>query len=158
MVLVLYALVSFTALKNGWAWIDLGSVVAMVSGEQLAVPLITLIFISTGVTQGFASVLAFFNVFAPAAIGRVASLHLTLVTCTLFAVYAYRDIWPLMTFTLEPEDKGQGRILWAKITLAAFAGIVGPIFEPYAYTPVDPKVTIIFIFLGNHRSLPYPYL
>ncbi|THH01300.1 hypothetical protein EW026_g1369 [Hermanssonia centrifuga] len=116
-VLVLYALVSFTALKNGWAWIDLTSVLAM----------------------GFAFVLAFFNVFAPAAIGRVASLHLTLVTCTLFAVYAYRDIWPLMTFTLEPEDKGQGRILWAKITLAAFAGIVGPIFEPYAYTPVDPK-------------------
>ncbi|PSR71574.1 hypothetical protein PHLCEN_2v12546 [Hermanssonia centrifuga] len=116
-VLGLYALVSFTALKNGWAWIDLPSVL----------------------TMGFASVLAFFNVFAPAAIGRVASLHLTLVTCTLFAVYAYRDIWPLMTFTLEPEDKGQGRILWAKIAFAAFAGVVGPLFEPYAYIPLDPK-------------------
>ncbi|PSS08857.1 hypothetical protein PHLCEN_2v3472 [Hermanssonia centrifuga] len=83
--------------------------------------------------------LAFFNVFAPAAFGRVASLHLTLVTCAFFAVYAYRDIWPLMTFTIEAGDKAEGRIIWAKIALAAFAGVVEPLFEPYAYIPVDPK-------------------
>ncbi|PSR81333.1 hypothetical protein PHLCEN_2v6412 [Hermanssonia centrifuga] len=67
------------------------------------------------------------------------SLHLTLVTFTLFAVYAYRDIWPLMTFTLEPADKAEGSILWVKVAFVAFVGAVEPMFEPYVYIPVDPQ-------------------
>ncbi len=101
--------------------------------------------------------LAFFNVFAPAAFGRVASLHLTLVTCAFFAVYAYRDIWPLMTFTIEAGDKAEGRIIWAKIALAAFAGVVEPLFEPYAYIPVDPKVMLRFASYTKYRSLINSY-
>ncbi|PSR73260.1 hypothetical protein PHLCEN_2v10875 [Hermanssonia centrifuga] len=72
----------------------------------------------------------------------MASLHLTLVTFTLFAVYTYRDIWPLMTFTLEVADKDEGSILWVKIALVAFTGVVEPMFEPYPYIPVDHKVII----------------
>lgn len=93
-------------------------------------------------------ILSFLNLFAPAAVGRMASLHLTLVTFTLFAVYTYRDIWPLMTFTLEVADKDEGSILWVKIALVAFTGVVEPMFEPYPYIPVDHKVIITVFTLS----------
>lgn len=57
-------------------------------------------------------------------------------------MYAYRDIWPLMTFSLRPRDEGEGYILWVKMALAGVAGIMLPLFEPYPYIPVDPKVSI----------------
>lgn len=59
----------------------------------------------------------------------------------VFAVYAYRDLWPLMTFTLHPRDEDLGTLLWVEIGLAAFAGIIEPLFEPYPYVPVDAKAS-----------------
>lgn len=69
------------------------------------------------------------------------SLHLSLVTFTILAVYAYRDIWPLMTFTLQPKDGAEGDLLWAKVALLAFVGVFLPLFEPYPYVPYDPAVS-----------------
>ena len=68
------------------------------------------------------------------------SFHLSLVLLSVFAVYAYRDIWPLMTYTLRPRDEAEGRILWVKLALTALAGIIVPVFEPYPYIPLNPKV------------------
>lgn len=68
------------------------------------------------------------------------SFHLTLVTFAVCVLYCYRDIWPLMTFTLRPADEAEGDILWAKIALLIFVSTVEPLFEPYPYIPVDPTV------------------
>lgn len=57
-------------------------------------------------------------------------------------VYAYRDVWPLMTFTLEPKDGEEGALLWVKIALAAFIGVIEPLLEPYPYVSSSPVVSI----------------
>lgn len=77
----------------------------------------------------------------------VLSLHLTLVTFTALAVYAYRDIWPLMTFTLEPKDSAEGDLLWAKIAFLALVGALLPLFEPYPYVPYDPTVSLAVLWV-----------
>ena len=74
---------------------------------------------------------------------RVISLHLTLVTLAVFALYAYRDLWPLLTFTLQPLDQGEGSLLWSKIAIAGLVGVVEPLFEPFPYVPVDPRVRVM---------------
>lgn len=73
------------------------------------------------------------------------SLHLSLVTFTALAVYVYRDIWPLMTFTLRPKDSAEGGLLWVKIGLLVFVGAIEPLFEPYRYIPCDPLVSPVAI-------------
>lgn len=92
--------------------------------------------------KAYATFVAILNLLAPAASGRVYSFHLSVVLFAVFAVYAYRNVWPLMTFTLHPLDDAEGRILWAKVALAALAGVIEPLFEPYPYIPVDPKVRL----------------
>ncbi|KAF5317797.1 hypothetical protein D9619_012673 [Psilocybe cf. subviscida] len=61
------------------------------------------------------------------------------VLLSVFAVYAYRDLWPLATFHLQPQDIDEGGILWAKISILAFTCIFIPLFIPRKYVPVDPK-------------------
>lgn len=80
----------------------------------------------------------------PVSTSRVVSAHATLVVLSLFGVYAFRDIWPLMTFTLCPQDLSEGWLLWTKIGVSAFVAIVVPMLEPYAYIPVDPQVRFRF--------------
>ncbi|KAE9397830.1 P-loop containing nucleoside triphosphate hydrolase protein [Gymnopus androsaceus JB14] len=65
--------------------------------------------------------------------------HLNTVLCTTLAVYVYRDVYPLGTFVLTPQDKDEGSLLWAKISLLALVGIVVPLTVPRKYIPVDPK-------------------
>lgn len=80
----------------------------------------------------------------PVSTSRIVSAHATLVVLSLFGVYAFRDIWPLMTFTLCPQDLSEGWLLWTKIGVSAFVAIVVPMLEPYAYIPVDPQVRFRF--------------
>ena len=68
-----------------------------------------------------------------------------MVTVAVLAVYAYRDVWPLMTFTLHPIDSAEGDLLWAKVAVAAFVALL-PLFEPYPYIPYDPAVRDFPIF------------
>lgn len=90
--------------------------------------------------QVYASVLATLNVYSSARVSYIYSFHLTSVTLAVCALYAYRDVWPLWTFTLHPIDQAEGGILWAKVALALFISVIEPLFEPYPYVPVDPKV------------------
>ncbi|KAI9431384.1 hypothetical protein H4582DRAFT_2085055 [Lactarius indigo] len=71
----------------------------------------------------------------------IASFHLSSLLLGTFSVYAYRDIWPLLTFTLSPVDASEGPLLWVRIGLLAFAAIVIPLFIPYQYIP-DPLQVI----------------
>ena len=88
----------------------------------------------------YTTALAFFNLVSKAPTARVVSAHLTWVTFVMAACYVYRDVWPLMTYTLEPADRAGGTLFWVKISLITFVGIIEPLFEPYPYIPVDPKV------------------
>lgn len=71
----------------------------------------------------------------------VFSAHLSSISFAILAVYAYRDVWPLMTFTLQPKDLAEGDILWARLALIAFVGALEPVFEPYPYIPYDYAVS-----------------
>ncbi|KAJ3519263.1 hypothetical protein NMY22_g13286 [Coprinellus aureogranulatus] len=55
------------------------------------------------------------------------------------AVYAYRNLWPLATYTKQPADLAEGWLLWAKLGALAFTAILVPVFIPSVYTPIDPK-------------------
>ena len=90
----------------------------------------------------YASLLALGNVLASSRRSLTFSGHLSLVLFASLAVYAYRDIWPLMTFTLQPKDSAEGTLLWVKIGVLFFVGGFLPLFEPYPYLPYDPSVSI----------------
>ncbi|TFY61104.1 hypothetical protein EVG20_g7183 [Dentipellis fragilis] len=65
--------------------------------------------------------------------------HLVFVLLVTFAVYVYRDIWPLLTFTESPADLHEGPLIWAKIVFLGTAALVIPLTAPRQYVPVDPK-------------------
>jgi hypothetical protein len=90
-------------------------------------------------TYLFASFLALVYVAARKGYASVASFHLSSILLITFSVYAYRDIWPLLTFTLSPADGRDGSLLWAKVSLLAVAGVVIPLVTPRRYVPLDPK-------------------
>lgn len=87
--------------------------------------------------QGYAALLSFFYVLLPAPTSRAMAYHPTLVVLVVLATYIHRDVWPLLTFTLHPLDLAEGSLLWSKVVLATFAGVVMPLVEPYPYIPVD---------------------
>ena len=71
---------------------------------------------------------------------RVISLHLATLLLVVFAVYAYRDIWPLMTFTLSPLDSAGGWLTWSRVILVSFLAILLPLITPREYIPLDSQV------------------
>ncbi|KAH9041241.1 hypothetical protein EDB85DRAFT_2139914 [Lactarius pseudohatsudake] len=113
-------------------------------------------------TYLYAAFLALVAATAQRVRASVASFHLSSLLLGTFSVYAYRNIWPLLTFTLSPVDAWEGPLLWVRIGLLAFAAIVIPLLVPYQYIPIDPKATLGYIFrrtqeahlLGNLGGLP----
>lgn len=71
---------------------------------------------------------------------RWATRQTTLILLSELAVYAYRDVWPLATYTKEPMDTADGRALWFKIGALFLTAVVVPVCIPSVYRPVDPKV------------------
>ena len=71
---------------------------------------------------------------------RIAASHLVIVLLVLFSAYAYRDLYPLLTFTQEPEDLREGRLLWIKVSILTIISIVLPLLCPTQYIPADPAV------------------
>ncbi|EIN13416.1 P-loop containing nucleoside triphosphate hydrolase protein [Punctularia strigosozonata HHB-11173 SS5] len=90
-------------------------------------------------TFAYTSLLSVISVSARPKWSTPATHHLIFVLATAFAVYAFRDIWPLMTFTLTPADISEGGLLWAKIAAVTIAGVFVPLFIPRIYVPVDPQ-------------------
>ena len=83
--------------------------------------------------------LSLIDIAAKRRISAIVSRHLTIVALTTFVLHAYRDLWPLATYTLKPED-GSGPVLWVKIALLAFIGVIEPLNEPKAYIPATLEV------------------
>ncbi|OSD04422.1 multidrug resistance-associated ABC transporter [Trametes coccinea BRFM310] len=90
-------------------------------------------------TYAYASLLAFISVISRPSLSNLASKHVALVLLATWAVYFYRDLWPLATFTLQPVDAAEGAFLWVKLSLLTLAAVLVPLFCPRPYVPVDPK-------------------
>ncbi|KAF7314597.1 ATP-binding cassette transporter [Mycena kentingensis (nom. inval.)] len=64
--------------------------------------------------------------------------HANFVLFAAFALYAYRDIVPLATFTRDPLDLDDA-LSAATFGLVCFVGAVVPLFTPRLYIPIDPE-------------------
>lgn len=108
----------------------------------LCVHLANLIYIglTVSIPQLYSAILALVSIYADRRWSRNSVRHLNTVLCATLAVYAYRDIYPLGTYALTPQDKDEGPLLWAKISLLTLAGVIIPLSVPREYIPVDHKV------------------
>jgi hypothetical protein len=57
-----------------------------------------------------------------------------------FLVFACRDLYPLMTIHAQPKDSPEGPVLWVKIAILFFIGVVLPLVMPREYVPFDLRV------------------
>ncbi|KAJ3774339.1 hypothetical protein FB446DRAFT_729352 [Lentinula raphanica] len=65
--------------------------------------------------------------------------HANTLWLACFLLFGYRDLYPLTTFDLIPQDYGEGWFIWVKIALLFILAIVIPLFIPRRYIPYDPK-------------------
>lgn len=72
------------------------------------------------------------------------SVHTNLLLFSALAIYVYRDVWPLATYTKEPLDMNPPWFTWASVSLLAFSGLIIPLFTPHQYIPLDPNVCVDF--------------
>ena len=70
----------------------------------------------------------------------MANTHLVWVLFGTWLIFAYRDLFPLATFTLSPIDVEEGWLLWTKVGILTFVATIIPIIIPTQYVPFDPKV------------------
>ncbi|KZV76920.1 multidrug resistance-associated ABC transporter [Peniophora sp. CONT] len=89
------------------------------------------------ITYLYASFLSLVTITAKGRIARAISPHLSLVLIVGFGVYAYRDLWPLLTFTLAPADRHEGALLWAKVALITYSAVLVPLSMPREYVALD---------------------
>ena len=101
----------------------------------------------------YAAFLALVTVTARTVYASIASYHLSSLLLRTFSVYAYRNIWPLLTYTLSPLDACEGALLWVRIGLLAFAAVVIPLLVPRQYNPIDPEAR--FAFTKSCFSIAY---
>lgn len=71
---------------------------------------------------------------------KLANTHLVLLLLVTFFVFAYRDLWPLATYTLRPVDAYEGGLFWAKCAVLTFTAVVIPLVIPRQYVPFDSEV------------------
>ena len=103
--------------------------------------------------------LAFVSLVSSLRLSRLVTTHAVTVLLVTWAVYVYRDLWPLATFTLRPADAAEGAFLWAKVGVLTFGAVLLPLAVPRQYIPVDPKVGSSPIspeprFYSIHRNRP----
>ncbi|CCM01503.1 uncharacterized protein FIBRA_03559 [Fibroporia radiculosa] len=91
-------------------------------------------------TLGYASLLALLSVTVTSTkTNTTVTRHLVFVLGAVWAIYIYRDIWPLATYVLPIQDKAESGLLWAKLVVSTFAAVIVPFFIPRQYVPVDSK-------------------
>ncbi|EGO28521.1 hypothetical protein SERLADRAFT_354415 [Serpula lacrymans var. lacrymans S7.9] len=88
--------------------------------------------------SAYISLLSFISLFIPRS-SKVVSRHLIILLLVVLGIFAYRDLWPLLTFTHIPLDIHEGWLLWVKISILTLITIVLPIIKPRQYVPFDPK-------------------
>ncbi|KAJ7675294.1 hypothetical protein B0H17DRAFT_1207802 [Mycena rosella] len=86
----------------------------------------------------YATLLVVVSAKVTAKIGATAGRHLDLLLMVAFAVFFYRDVFPLATYTWPVQDAAEGRLLPAKLVALALAAVAIPLVTPRTYVPVDP--------------------
>ncbi|KAJ3850966.1 hypothetical protein EV368DRAFT_74841 [Lentinula lateritia] len=89
--------------------------------------------------QLYTTILSLSSLIASYRWSRNSIRHLNTVLCATLATYAYRDVYPLGTFRVVPQDGSDGSFTWVKIGLLFLAGVLVPLCVPRKYVPVDPK-------------------
>ncbi|CAL1696193.1 unnamed protein product [Somion occarium] len=87
----------------------------------------------------YVSLLAILSIACKPTVARSAIRHLCSILLVVFAVFFYRDMWPLCTTHLRPVDDGEGVALWIHLGVLTFAAAIVPLMIPRQYIPVDPK-------------------
>jgi hypothetical protein len=64
--------------------------------------------------------------------------HSTVSGLAIFLCYSYRDIWPLLTYILNPADGSDG-FVWAVLAFSSVSSVLVPVCEPRPYIPYDPS-------------------
>ncbi|KAJ3994664.1 hypothetical protein F5050DRAFT_1800596 [Lentinula boryana] len=90
-------------------------------------------------SQLYTTALSLFSLVTSYRWSQISIRHLNFVLCATLAVYVYRDVYPLATFQLKPQDDSEGFFLWVTIGLLALAGVLVPLCVPTKYVAVDPK-------------------
>ena len=83
--------------------------------------------------------------------------HNNFVLFIALAVYVYRDIWPLATYTENPVDGSEGALLWTKLIVLFITAVIIPLVVPRQYVPVDPKVNTASTMIIKLAILNVPY-
>lgn len=87
--------------------------------------------------QLYTSLLALASVLTRGLTSKVAGTHSVLLLLVSWAIYAYRDLWPLATFTEVPKDIHEGWLLWLKVSVLTVTAVIIPLTIPRQYNPVD---------------------
>ncbi|KAL7411452.1 hypothetical protein BDY24DRAFT_353656 [Mrakia frigida] len=81
-------------------------------------------------------------------VSRQIKPHLSFLLLSAFALYAYRNLWPLATFHGHPLDialhRGKGgdgwpSLVWWRVGLLGLVSVAVPLLVPRVYTAVDPE-------------------
>lgn len=64
--------------------------------------------------------------------------HLDTLLILGWCLYAYRDIWPLLTYHLVPTDL-DNIVTWSRVALLSVVAVVIPLIRPRTYVPADPE-------------------
>ncbi|KAG8985598.1 hypothetical protein FRB90_004594, partial [Tulasnella sp. 427] len=88
---------------------------------------------------GYTSLLALLTIAARRRLTRVVSTHLTTLLFVAWSVFAYRNLYPLATYTKHPVDASDGWITWVRVALLTLVGVVLPLIVPRQFVPINPK-------------------
>ncbi|KAG8995370.1 hypothetical protein FRB90_000200, partial [Tulasnella sp. 427] len=88
---------------------------------------------------GYTSLLALLTIAARRRLTRVVSTHLTTLLFVAWSVFAYRNLYPLATYTKHPVDASDGWITWVRVALLTVVGAVLPLIVPRRFVPINPK-------------------
>ncbi|KAH9829684.1 uncharacterized protein C8Q71DRAFT_887948 [Rhodofomes roseus] len=97
------------------------------------------IHVGTCITYLYASALSIASVLSGPILSTTVVRHLNCILVLEWAAYAYRDLWPLATFTLEPIDLDEGALLWTRLALLTLSAVFVPLLIPRLYIPFDPE-------------------
>lgn len=62
--------------------------------------------------------------------------HVDILLILAFALFAYRDIWPKLTYYLVPTDLDTW-VTWTRVGLLGVAALAIPLIRPRTYVPAD---------------------
>ncbi|KAH7097832.1 ATP-binding cassette transporter [Auriculariales sp. MPI-PUGE-AT-0066] len=88
---------------------------------------------------GYAAALALWGLVANIRRVQYIHVHLGLILFATWAVFFYRDVWPLCTYNLTPLDTPYDSLFWPKFFILNVVGLVVPLLIPNPYIPVDPN-------------------